>query len=246
MTGGCHAAGIRQRWVALVGNPDWTDSLGGPSMTAEHDVDRRVREAFFPKAKSGVLVEVGAARPDFLSIGASFHTLGWKVIAIEPNPAFCAAHRALGRPVLEYAVSDTEGDDVPFYVVDSRGAAYADGQVSAESFSSLGIQGPFADLYSSVKAHTDMTTIQVKVRKLDSILATHHPELGVIDILVVDVEGWELNVMRGLSLRRYRPKVVVLENNFSDPQYPSFMHSRDYELWARLPPNEVYRFGDSA
>jgi FkbM family methyltransferase len=163
-----------------------------------------------------------------------------KVIAIEPNPEFCAAHRALGHDVLEYAASDTETDDANFFVVDSNGANYMGGGVSFESFSSLGINGQFADLHETVKASTNVKTISVKVRKLDTILATHEPDLRAIDILCVDVEGWELNVMRGLTLERYQPKIVILESVFNDPEYIAFMQARDYRLWRRLEPNDVY------
>lgn len=103
-------------------------------MAAEHDVDRLVRDSFFTNAASGVLVEVGAAKPDYLSISASYRTLGWKVIAIEPNPDFCAAHRALGHDILEYAVSDTESDDASFFVVDSQGANYMGGRFRLRVF----------------------------------------------------------------------------------------------------------------
>jgi FkbM family methyltransferase len=209
-------------------------------MTAEHDVDRLVRDAFFARAASGVLVEVGAAKPDYLSISASYRALGWKVIAIEPNPDFCAAHRALGHDILEYAVSDTESDDASFFVVDSHGANYMGGTVSFESFSSLGIRGKYADLHETVKAGTSVKTIHVKVRKLDTILATHEPDLPVIDILAVDVEGWELNVMRGLTLNRYRPTVIILENLFDDAEYVAFMAARGYKRWHRLEPNDIY------
>jgi FkbM family methyltransferase len=209
-------------------------------MAAEHDVDRVVRDVFFPKTRDGTFVEVGAARPEYLSISASYRALGWKVIAIEPNPEFCAAHRALGHDVLEYAASDSETDDANFFVVDSNGAKYMGGKVSFESFSSLGIRGPFADLHETVKNNTKVKTIPVKVRKLDTILATHEPDLRTIDILSVDVEGWELNVMRGLTLKRYRPKVVILESVFNNPAYIAFMRARGYRLWRRLEPNDVY------
>lgn len=209
-------------------------------MAAEDDVDRIVRDAFFPEVARGVMVEVGAARPDYLSIGAYYRSRGWKVIAIEPNPDFCAAHRALGHDILEYAVSDTEADSASFFVVDSQGANYMGGAVSFESFSSLGIRGQFADLHETVKANTTVKTIPVKIRKLDTILGTHEPNLLAIDILAVDVEGWELNVMRGLTVERYRPKVVILENLFNDAEYVAFMGARGYERWCRLEPNDVY------
>lgn len=207
-------------------------------MAAEHDIDRIVQTAFFNKARSGVLVEVGAARPDYLSISASFRGLGWKVIAIEPNPEFCAAHRALGYDILEYAVSDSEADDTDFFVVDSHGAGYMDGSVSFESFSSLGIHGQYADLHEQVRARTDVRKIPVKMRKLDTILAAHAPGLEGIDILAVDVEGWELNVMRGLT--RHDPEIVILESLFDDPAYPFYMSRRGYVRWRRLAPNDIY------
>lgn len=88
--------------------------VGRPKMAAEHDVDLVVRDAFFAGTADGVLVEVGAARPEYLSISASYRALGRRIIAIEPNPEFCAAHRALGHDILEYAATDTEADDASF------------------------------------------------------------------------------------------------------------------------------------
>ena len=67
---------------------------------AEGGLDRIVHERFFGDASAGVFVDVGAARPDYLSF---YRSAGWRVIVIEPNPEFCAAHRALGHEVLEYA-----------------------------------------------------------------------------------------------------------------------------------------------
>lgn len=209
-------------------------------MAAEGNVDRLVREAFFADHETGVLVEVGAARPDYLSISASFRALGWTIIAIEPNPEFCAAHRARGHDILEYACSDAETDDAKFFVVDSKDADYAGGGVSFESFSSLGIRDRYVDLYETVKEATNLKTIAVKVRKLDTILRDHAPSLGQIDVLAIDVEGWELNVMRGLTLDKYRPKVVILENLFNDRGYRSYMQEHGYRLWQTLAPNEVY------
>jgi FkbM family methyltransferase len=220
-------------------------------MAAEHDIDVVVRDHFFPRPaqkilgifprrNSKVIIEVGAARPDYLSIGASFRKLGWKVISIEPNPKFCAAHRALGFDVLEYACGDEDRDNVDFYVVDSWGAEYMSGAVSNESFSSLGIAGEYAKLHESLAGKRTTETIKVKLRKLDTILARHEPKLKEIDILAVDVEDWELSVLRGFSIGRYRPKVVILENLFEDPKYGSEMRDLGYALWRSMPPNEIY------
>jgi FkbM family methyltransferase len=209
-------------------------------MPAEGDVDRIVREAFFVDQSSGVMVEVGAARPDFLSISASYRALGWTVLSIEPNPEFCAAHRSLGHQIFQYACGDTDADDVPFSVVDSLGAGYMDGAVSFESFSSLGIRDEFAELHKAAQYPTQVTTISVKVRKLDTLLAEFAPSVQKLDLLAIDVEGWELEVMRGFSIAKYRPKVIVLENLFKDKRYHDYMGEQNYKLWNSVEPNEIY------
>ncbi len=202
---------------------------------AEGNVDRLIRRKFF-KGGTGVFVDVGAARPDWLSISASFRERGWRVIAIEPNPEFCEEYRRRGLEVLQYACGDRDQDDVDFVVVDSHGTEYLDGRVSYESFSSLAIK----EGYAALKPDLDKRTIKVSLRKLDTILQTHAPEIAEIDILSLDVEGWELEVLSGLSVGRYRPKVMVIENLLDDPEYRSTLTGLGYGLWRRVMLNEVY------
>jgi len=208
-----------------------------PANRAEGGVDAIVRERFFPQAGfRGVFVDIGAARPDFLSISALFRQLGWRVIAVEPNPAFCDLHRKKGHDILQYACGDHDEDDVDFVVVDSHGTQYANGQVSYESFSSLAIK----ESYRALKPDLDTRKIKVRLRRLDTILRDHAPDVEHIDILSVDTEGWELEVIRGLSVDRYRPTVMVIENLFNSGQYRKHMDSLGYLLWRYIPPNDVY------
>lgn len=203
---------------------------------AEGDVDRIVRDRFFRDQSSGVMVEVGAARPDYLSISALYRQAGWTVLAIDANPAYAELYQAKGYELLQYACAAEDADDADFTVVDSHGEGYKGGEVSFESFSSLGIRGEFATL----KPNLDTRTIKVKVRRLDNILAKHAPSAERIDILAVDVEGWELEVLAGLSFARYQPKVVILENLFYAENYRRFMRERGYVLWRLIAPNEVW------
>ena len=209
-------------------------------MVAEGNVDLIVHDTFFRDHKTGVLVEVGAARPDYLSIGASYRSRGWRIIAIEPNPSFCAMHRALGYDVLQYACSDEDADDVPFFVADNHSAPYMDGSVSYESYSSLGIKGCYASHLAKSQQKVTVTTIPVQVRRLDTILAQHAPDIGEIEVLAIDVEGWELSVMRGINLAKYRPKVLILENLFNDAGYLSFLRDVGYVFWQHIHVNDVY------
>jgi FkbM family methyltransferase len=203
---------------------------------AEGDVDKIIRQRFFPQQNFGVFVEVGAANPGYLSISALYRSLGWSVIAIEPNPSFCELHRKRGYDVLEYACGDHDEDGVDFCVVDSHRAGYEMGEISFESFSSLAIKESYAKLSHDL----DIRKIKVNMRRLDTILATHAVGVERIDILSVDVEGWELEVLTGLNFNKYNPRVLVIENFFNDRKYRAYMLCRGYSLWAYIPPNDIY------
>lgn len=201
---------------------------------AEGGVDILVADRFF--TAPGVFVEVGAARPDYLSVSAHFRALGWRVLAVEPIPEFCEVQRQAGHDVLQYACGEVDQDGVDFTVVNSHGADYEGGRVSFESFSSLGVK----PTYSTLKADLDKSTIKVNVRRLDTILREHAPDVQRIDVLSVDVEGWEMEVLSGLDFDRYRPRVMVIENLFKEASYRVFARARGYTLWRVLHPNDVY------
>lgn len=203
---------------------------------AEGGVDVDIAQRFFSSQGRGVFVEVGAARPDFLSVSAHFRSLGWRVISIEPIPEFSELHRQAGHEILQYACGEVDQDDVDFTVVNSHEHAYEDGKLSFESFSSLGIKPKF----SALKSDLDKRTIKVDVRRLDTVLKQHAPDVGRIDILCVDVEGWEMEVLRGLDFNRHRPKVMVIENFFYEGSYRKFAHSMGFTLWRVYAPNDVY------
>lgn len=204
---------------------------------AEGNIDRIIQRRFFQGDGSGkIFVEVGAAKPDYLSMSALYRLIGWRIIAIEPNPEFCELHRKKGYEVLPYACGDHDQDDVDFFVVDSHGTQYLNGEVSYESFSSLGIKNS----YAALKSDLDMRKIQVKLRRLDTILETHAPNIERIDILSVDVEGWEIEVLNGLNISKYKPRVMIIENLFNEKKYRIHMRHLNYILWKRVAPNDVY------
>ena len=235
------------RWQRAPSSPSGavsTAACEAPAQSAkrqavvEGDVDLVVQEAFFPDpAYRGTMIEVGAAKPDYLSVSATFRSRGWRVISIEPNPYFCEMQRRQGNDVLQYACGDTDKDDVSFFVVRTD-ATYQGEPVTNESFSSLGVRGQFAEMMKSVPTSTD--EIKVKVRRLDTILREHAGDLGEVDVVCIDVEGWELEVLSGFSFELHKPKLLIVENLFLDQAYVDYFAQRGYPLWKRLEPNDIF------
>lgn len=204
---------------------------------AEAGLDRVVYDRFFAGGPPGVFVDVGAAGPELLSMSAMYRQLGWRVLLVEPNPLFCAAQRAAGHEVLECACGDRDEDNVWFEMVDSHGSLYEGAPVSFESFSSLKVKESYRAL---ANGELEIRRITVRLRRLDTLLAEHAPELDRLDVVSVDVEGWELEVLAGFSLERYRPRVLIVENVLDDDGYRRLLDGRGYRLWRHVVPNDVY------
>lgn len=208
-------------------------------MTSEANVDQIVIDHFFAGRRTGTVIEVGAAKPDFLSIGAGFRAVGWRVISVEPNPDFAKLHRDLGHEIVEVAAGDVDEDDVEFTIARGIDLQYEGGEITAESFSSLGIRGQFQDMFTTLSDRFKTETIRVKKRRLSTILA-ELPAIQSVDVLAIDVEGWELECLRGFPFDKLAPKVAIVENLFTEPEVGLFMEGQGYTLWQTLKPNDVY------
>jgi len=200
---------------------------------AEAQADHFLRKMFFRRQTRGVMVEVGAAGPTYLSMSRHFRESGWRVIAIEPNPHFVAQHRAAGLDVVPVACGDHDEDGVDFEIV-HQPAAYAGGEISYESFSALEVK----DSYRTHNPVIRPERVKVNLRRLDTVLEQEN--VSTLDLLSIDVEGWELEVLAGFSLERFRPHVVIMENFNRESRYVSYMQRRGYRLHIEIFPNQVF------
>jgi len=81
--------------------------------------------------------------------------------------------------------------------------------------------------------HLDRSySVTVPARTLESIL-DEHPNLPNIDFFSLDVEGYELNVLKGMNLARYKPKYILVEARFFE-EVSSFLQSYSYEMIEEL------------
>jgi FkbM family methyltransferase len=212
-------------------------------LAAEGDIDIRLLKHYFaqrPCGRKRVLVEVGAASPEYLSIGARFRAAGWRVLSVEPNPVFAAQHRRVGNEIYEFAAADNDEDAVDFVMVNLHGAKYESGEITYESISSLGIKSEFEQQLKELSDTASLEKIAVKVRRLDTILSIAPERVDQIDLLCVDVEGWEMEVLDGLNFEVNSPNVIVLENFASRRDYHERLNSLGYKFIERISLNEIY------
>lgn len=151
--------------------------------------------------EAGFYVDVGAQHPLRDSVTRAFYERGWRGVNIEPVSEW-AGLLEIDRPEdvnLRVAVGASEGQAV-FYEVHESGLSTTDASV-ASKHALDGFQ---------------VTMLTVPMMTLDAIIEEHgKPQ---IHFLKIDVEGGEADVLKGLSLDRHRPWVIVVEATLPNTQ----------------------------
>jgi FkbM family methyltransferase len=206
---------------------------------AEFETDRIIRESYFPDfSYKGTMVEVGAATPDFISMSRHFRETGWRCICIDPNPKYVEMHRLAGSEIYPYACSDEDKDGVDFQVV-HKSDDYAANVISDQSYSALKVKDNYL-AHDNITIHDlPVVNIKVNVRKLDTVLS--QLKIKHVDYVSIDVEGWELEVMRGFNTRKYKPEIILLENYTHSPQYREYMGKIGYTLDKQVEYNYIFK-----
>src|SRR5581483_6025175 len=147
----------------------------------------------FGGKKDGFFLEAGANHPTVNSQTWLFEQNGWKGILVEPIAAKYELIRRErpGSRVVHLALGAPE----------QRGRASFQVAAGNDGVSSLQLKDGLA------VEHVE----EVDLRTLDEVLAeAGNPKL---DLVSIDVEGFELEVLRGFTLERHRPAVLVIEDH---------------------------------
>jgi FkbM family methyltransferase len=155
--------------------------------------------------RPGIFIEVGAFDGIHLSNTYALEQRGWRGLCIEPHPRYAPmleANRPTATCIQAAVVGPGHAGNVSF-AADELGL-----------FSGLHVdEDDLAARYERRKLHFHgVEQVQVAARTLDEILAEHPPP-GPISFVSIDVEGTELEVLRGFDLDVHRPELIVVEVN---------------------------------
>lgn len=188
-------------------------------------------EKLFQGKHRGVCVEVGANNGVDGSTTLHFEELGWDCILVEPNPALCRELRARRKAQLfECAASSASGTAI---------LHVASGAEQSHAVSALGDERKPAQILKEHGFRTD--PVEVVTRRLDDILDEAQPS-GGIDFVSIDVEGHELELLKGFSLDRWRPGVLIVEDNspFWESTVRDHLNAQGYVRFRRTGVNDWY------
>ena len=209
----------------------------------------RILDQVFRGKRSGYFIEVGAYDGVSLSNTYCFERLGWHGILVEPIKPLCVkAAAARPRSRVVHAACGRH---------DQRGAATFTVTQGVPVLSFL--RRDPEHIERCLREGATLVEIEVPVVPLDDIIKSErkNPLVGTgpwvpnvgwrIDLVSIDVEGSELDVLDGFNLDRFRPKVLVIENErVSGAAIEPYLNERGYRKIHRQVINDFYARDDES
>ena len=187
--------------------------------------------------EEGFYIDVGAQSPDLDSVTRAFSDVGWRGINVEPHPVYHAELvRRRPRDVnLRCALGERPGTAV-IHLVGSTGLSTLDPSIATKH----------------LDAGYSIEEAAVPVETLDQVWGNHVPPAQAVHFLKVDVEGFELQVLRGNNWSTHRPWIVIVEATAPNSQTESFaawepqLLEADYQFVYKDGLNRFYVAGEHA
>src|SRR6202050_1597556 len=177
------------------------------------DVEDDLKDEFFSGKRDGYFVDVGANDPKNMSQSWQLEQKGWRGVLVEPQPRLAQNLREQRQAAVFACVCsspENAGKILKF-------------QVS-------GIHSSL-DLNFFVAGMRKEEIIEVPACMLDDIL-TAAKETVPIDLFAIDVESHEIEVLNGVTLTRWQPRLIVIEDLAFNTRLHRHLRSRGYK-WVR-------------
>jgi FkbM family methyltransferase len=200
---------------------------------SQYGQDRYLDRMVFRGKRGGVFIDIGAHDGVEMSNSCLFErSRGWTGVCVEPRPATFAKLRASRSAHCANCCIGNAGGEVRFLEVEGPGEMLSGILDNMKPGHLARIDREIAEQGGSKRI------IDVPVRPLADVLN----DAGVTraDLLTLDIEGGELNVLRGIDFNATPIRAVCVENNEPD-QYAiqNHMRAQGYEFVC-LAGDEIY------
>lgn len=193
--------------------------------------DKYIKE-YFPNKNNGVCIEVGAVDGRYISNTLHFEEIGWDVLCIEPIPEYFNQLKGNRSLSLNYAISDIHSDSEEFTLITMNNN-------NKSSISGLKVDNRLIDTHIQYGLDPKLETIQVKSRRLDWCIENYFNH-DTIDFISIDTEGNEIDVLKSFDVNKYNITLLVVENNYNDPEIEEYLNNKGWIKDKRIEVNDFY------
>jgi FkbM family methyltransferase len=149
----------------------------------------------FEDRPTGFYIDVGAGHPVADNVSLWFYQRGWRGVVVEPQHDLAQLY-PLTRPrdLVHQGLIGRDNGAIEFFHVDRLHGFSTTVRDHADSAKNFG---------------ANYKTVTLPVITLAALCEKHR--ICEIDFLKIDVEGAEVDVLRGSDWNRFRPKIIVVE-----------------------------------
>ncbi len=182
--------------------------------------------------QDGFYVDIGAYDPENFSNTNYFYRKGWHGINIEPSPeAFSRFEDSRKRDLnLNMGISDKR-NSLTYYVYSEPALNTFDQQR--------------VTFLKDRTGREPLKSLRINVDTIASVLGDISPE-PAIDFMNIDVEGYEMQVLRSNDWKKYRPKIILVEildfdlRTILQNPIHIFMEQAGYDFRCKTPRTSFY------
>ena len=155
--------------------------------------------AHFENMNNGFFVDLGAHHPFRFSNTNIFYDKGWRGINVEPNPDAISLFDKYRDKDINLQCGIGLCDASMIYYMYKEPAF-----------------NTFSKKYSEESPSPLVKKLTIPIRKLSDILDQNLPShISKIDLLNIDIEGFELEALKSNNWNKYIPQYILLENGYS-------------------------------
>lgn len=202
----------------------------------------RVLWQVFGQRTNGFFIEVGAYDGVTLSNTYFLEQMGWRGLLIEPIEKLCqqaganrlrsqAIHAACSKQGSQGTATFTVAQNVPVLSFLRADQNHVD-RCKREGANLVEIEVPV----------TSLDNILLESRRQPSWLCPWIPKKGWgIDLVSIDTEGCELDVLDGFDLGRFKPRILLIENDRAAGEaIEPYLEQKGYRKFHRQKINDFY------
>jgi FkbM family methyltransferase len=189
-------------------------------------------------------LDIGANDPKFISNTYKLYRKGCTGILVEPNPIICKLLKKK-RPrdiVLNFGVGINNIIKAKFYLFpkDSNGLSTFS-EKDAMYWQEVGMKGHGKIYFEDI--------IEVDLVPINEILHKYFIDLNkTIDFISLDVEGLDLEILRSIDFKRYKPRIICVETlqysldqlEQKNDEIITFLLENNYSVYADTHVNTIF------
>lgn len=174
----------------------------------------------FGYKSDGLFVEVGAYDGESFSNSSGLADLGWTGHYLEPIPAYaaaCASRHAGNRKVKVHTLcaGEKDGVEVQLSAAGPFTSAVPDEVEAVKSSKLAGVLTALGWGHTS----SPSTVVTTTTTSLNTFFTREGLAPRLVDVLIIDVEGFEWPILRAFDLKRFAPSLVIVEIQEQQARY---------------------------